>query len=155
MTATASLFREFRRCLGAEGVLSSPSELVVYECDGFTIEKSRPDAVVFPRSTEEVAEVVRLCNRHGISVVPRGAGTSLSGGCLPVGGGVVVMLTRMKRVVTVDLRNRLAVVEAGVPNLQLSRMLAGSGYHFAPIRPAKGHRRWAETSPPTPAARIR
>jgi glycolate oxidase len=138
MTATASLLREFRRCLGAEGVLSSPSELVVYECDGFTIEKSRPDAVVFPRSTEEVAEVVRLCNRHGISVVPRGAGTSLSGGCLPVGGGVVVMLTRMKRVVTIDLRNRLAVVEAGVPNLQLSRMLAGSGYHFAPDPSSQG-----------------
>ncbi|MCR4411640.1 MAG: FAD-binding protein [Thermoguttaceae bacterium] len=131
-TATIPLLRELRRRLGAENVLGAPSELVVYECDGFTIEKNRPDAVVFPRSTEQVSEVVKLCARYGASIVPRGAGTSLAGGCLPVGGGVVVMLTRMKRILTIDLRNRMAVVEAGVPNLELSRALAGSGFHFAP-----------------------
>jgi glycolate oxidase len=140
MTATvsASLVRELRRSLGAESVLSAPSELVVYECDGYTIEKNRPEAVVFPRSTAEVAEVVGLLNRHGVSVVPRGAGTSLAGGCLPIGGGVVVMLTRMSRIQRIDLRNRFAVVEAGVPNLQLSRALAGTGYHFAPDPSSQG-----------------
>jgi len=140
MTATRlhSLLHELRRCLGAPNVLSAPSELVVYECDGFTIEKNRPDAVVFPRSTEDVSEVVKLCNRYGRPIVPRGAGTSLAGGCLPVGGGVVVMLTRMKQVLQIDLRNRLAVVQAGVPNLQLTRMLAGTGYHFAPDPSSQG-----------------
>jgi len=119
-------------------VLSSPSDLVVYECDAYTIEKARPDAVVFPHSTQQVAEVVRLCNRHDVPVVPRGAGTSLAGGCLPVGGGVVVMLTRMKRILQIDLRNRLAAVEAGVLNLQLTRALAGTGYHFAPDPSSQG-----------------
>jgi glycolate oxidase len=140
MTATvsAALVRELRRCLGADNVLSAPSELVVYECDGYTIEKNRPEAVVFPRSTRQVAEVVRLLNRHGVSIVPRGAGTSLAGGCLPIGGGVVVMLTRMNRIERIELRNRLAVVEAGVPNLQLSRALAGTGYHFAPDPSSQG-----------------
>ena len=119
-------------------MLSSPSDLVVYECDAYTIEKARPDAVVFPHSTQQVAEVVRLCNRHDVPVVPRGAGTSLAGGCLPVGGGVVVMLTRMKRILQIDLRNRLAAVEAGVLNLQLTRALAGTGYHFAPDPSSQG-----------------
>jgi glycolate oxidase len=130
--ATASLVRELRRRLGADNVLSAPSELVAYDCDGYTIERNRPDAVVFPRSTREVADVVGLCSRYDVPLVPRGAGTSLAGGCLPLGGGVVVMLTRMKRILHVDLRNRMAVAEAGVPNVQLSRALAGTGYHFAP-----------------------
>jgi glycolate oxidase len=85
-----------------------------------------------------VSQIVRLCNRDGVPIVPRGAGTSLAGGCLPIGGGVVVMLTRLNQVVEIDLRNRLAVVEAGVLNLQLSRALAGSGYHFAPDPSSQG-----------------
>lgn len=137
-TAVSSLIQSLRRKLGRENVLSVRSELVVYECDGYTIEKNQPDAVVFPRSTEEVATVVKLCNEYDVPIVPRGAGTSLAGGCVPVGGGVVVMLTRMRRILQVDLRNRLAVVEAGVLNLQLSRALAGTGYHFAPDPSSQG-----------------
>ena len=134
MTPTPStpLIAELRAALGPENVLWAASDLVVYECDGFTIEKNRPEAVVFPRSTREVATVLEIANRHGVPVVPRGAGTSLAGGCLPVGGGLVLMLTRMKRILEIDLRNRMAVVEAGVPNVQLSRALAGTGCHFAP-----------------------
>ncbi len=126
------LVRAFRRRLPADAVLWSKSELIAYECDGYTIEKSLPEAVVFPTSARQVAEVVRICNRLDVPMVPRGAGTSLAGGCLPVGGGVVVMLTRMKRVLEINIRDRLAVVEAGVANLQLARALAGSGYHYAP-----------------------
>jgi len=137
-TVSSSLISKLRTRLGADGVLSSPSDLVVYECDGFTIEKNRPEAVVFPRSTQEVAAVVRLCHRHGVSMVPRGAGTSLAGGCLPVGGGVVVMLTRMKRIVEINLRDRYAVLEAGVPNIELGRALAGTGYRFAPDPSSQG-----------------
>ena len=126
------LLKKLRRAVGAENVLSAPSDLAVYDCDGFTIEKETPHAVVFPRSTEDVSQVVQLCQLHNAPVVSRGAGTSLAGGCLPLGGGVVLALTRMKRILEIDLRNRMAVVEAGVPNIQLARALAGSGYHYAP-----------------------
>ncbi|MHC4401602.1 MAG: FAD-binding oxidoreductase [Planctomycetota bacterium] len=136
--ALASLVKAFRKRLGEENVLWSRSDLIVYECDGFTIEKNRPDVVVFPRSTEQVVEVVELANEHDAPIVPRGAGTSLAGGCLPVGGGVVVMLTRMKRVLEINLRDRFALVEAGVPNIQLTRALAGSGYHYAPDPSSQG-----------------
>lgn len=132
LTVSTPLVAELRSELGSENVLWAASDLIVYECDGFTIEKNRPDAVVFPHTTKEVAAVVRIAHRHGVPIVPRGAGTSLAGGCLPVGGGVVLMLTRMKRILQVDLRNRVAVLEAGVPNVGLSRALAGTGYHFAP-----------------------
>ncbi len=168
-----SLVSDLRKALGRENVLSAPSELAVYDCDAFTIERGRPEAVVFPRSTEQVAETVRLCGRHGTAVVPRGAGTSLAGGCLPLGisragaskwtggadipvcqagnraadrnvcptdyhGAVVVMLTRMNRILEIDLRNCMAVVEAGVANLRLTTALAGSGYHFAPDPSSQG-----------------
>ena len=76
----APLIRALRSLLGTENVLSARSDLVVYECDGFTIEKNQPEVVVFPRSTRQVAEVVKLANEHRVPVVPRGAGTSLAGG---------------------------------------------------------------------------
>lgn len=128
----APLAKALRLRLGSENVLSAKSDLAVYDCDAFTIEKCRPDVVVFPRSTRHVAEVVKLCNEYDVPVVPRGAGTSLAGGCLPVGGGVVVMLTRMRKIVQVNLRDRFAVLEPGLPNLQLTRALSGTGYHYSP-----------------------
>jgi glycolate oxidase len=75
---------KLRRVVGVDGVLSTHSDLMVYECDGFVIEKNCPDVVVFPRTTQHVAEVVKLANAAGVPIVPRGAGTSLAGGCLPV-----------------------------------------------------------------------
>jgi glycolate oxidase len=129
------LISDLQKALGRENVISSPSELVVYDCDAFTIERQRPEAVVFPRSAQDVAEAVKLCGRHGVSVVARGAGTSLAGGCLPLaqsGGAVVVMLTRMNKILEIDLRNRMAVVEAGVANIRLGQALLGTGYHYAP-----------------------
>ncbi len=124
--------------MGRENVLSAASELSVYDCDAVTIERRRPDAVVFPRSAQHVADVMRLAGRHGAAVVARGAGTSLAGGCLPIGGAVVVMLTRMNKVLEIDLRNRMAVVEAGVPNLRLTQALAGTGFHYAPDPSSQG-----------------
>ena len=132
------LVSELRAALGRDNVLSAPSELAVYDCDAFTIERHRPDAVVLPRTTQQVADAVKLCQRYGVAVVARGAGTSLAGGCLPLGGGVVLMLTRMNKVDEIDLRNRMAVVEAGVPNLRLTQALAGTGYHFAPDPSSQG-----------------
>ncbi|MHB8897618.1 MAG: FAD-binding oxidoreductase [Thermoguttaceae bacterium] len=126
------LIRDLCRCLGPSGVLSDAADLRVYDCDGLTIEKRLPEAVVFPTTTDEVAEVVRIARHHDVPLVARGAGTSLAGGCLPIGGGVVVMLTRMKRIVEINVRDRMALVEAGVLNLQLAGALAGTGLHFAP-----------------------
>jgi glycolate oxidase len=118
--------------------LSSPSDLVVYECDGFTIAKNKPDVVVFPTSTEEVVAIVKACGEMGVPFLPRGAGTSLAGGCLPVGGGVMIALTRMKRILEVNYRDRYAVVEPGVVNLWLTNHLKGQGYHYAPDPSSQG-----------------
>ncbi len=127
-----NLIDRLRAAVGRDALLASPSDLLVYECDGYTIEKNRPDVVVFPTSTEQVVEVVKACNEAGVPFLPRGAGTSLAGGCLPVGGGVMITLTRMKRILEVSTRDRYAVVEAGVVNEWLSNRLRPDGYHYAP-----------------------
>ena len=97
-----------------------------------------PDVVVFPTSTEQVVRVVQLCNEMDVPFLPRGAGTSLAGGCLPVGGGVMLALTRMKRILEVSTRDRYALVEAGVVNLWLSNHLKPLGYHYAPDPSSQG-----------------
>ncbi|RUL89692.1 FAD-binding oxidoreductase [Tautonia sociabilis] len=127
-----SLRAELARAVGPENLLHHRDELVVYECDGYVIEKNVPDVVVFPTSTEQVVAVVRLCNTYDVPFVPRGAGTSLAGGTLAVGGGVMICLTRMKRILEINTRDRYAVVEPGVVNVWLTRALAGSGFHYAP-----------------------
>jgi glycolate oxidase len=132
------LVAQLRRVVGVDGVLSSHSDLVVYECDGFVVEKNSPDVVVFPRTTQHVAEIVTLANAAGVSVVPRGAGTSLAGGCLPVGGGVMIVLTRMKAIIEINLRDRYAVVEPGVVNVWLTNALKGTGFHYAPDPSSQG-----------------
>src|SRR5688500_17631552 len=141
MTATVSLpplIDRLRRAVGAENVLTARSDLIVYECDGFTIEKNSPDVVVFPRTTADVAKVVKICNEMGVPFLPRGAGTSLAGGCLPIGGGVMIVLTRMNRILEINLRDRYAIVEPGVVNLWLTNALKGTGYHYAPDPSSQG-----------------
>jgi glycolate oxidase len=137
-TIPSSLTDRLRSLVGPGALLTSPGELLVYECDGFTIEKNKPDVVVFPTSTEQVVRVVQICNELNVPFLPRGAGTSLSGGCLPYGGGVVISLSRMKRILEVDTRNRYAVVEPGVVNLWLTNHLKPHGYHFAPDPSSQG-----------------
>src|SRR3569623_142728 len=132
------LLGRLRTIVGEEGLLYRPEELLVYECDGYTIEKKVPDVVVFPTSTEQVVAVVKLCNELDIPFVPRGAGTSLAGGCLPIGGGVMITLTRMKRIVEINLRDRYAIVEPGLVNLHLTQALKGTGYHYAPDPSSQG-----------------
>src|SRR5262245_34746473 len=138
-TATHStLIERMRAIVGADAVLTAPSEMLVYECDGYTVEKSRPEVVVLPNSTEQVAAVVRACNELDVPFLPRGAGTSLAGGCLAVGGGVVISLMRMKRILEVNYRDRYAVVQPGVVNLWLTNHLRPHGYHFAPDPSSQG-----------------
>src|SRR5918996_2967825 len=136
--AEPMLVDRLRRAVGLDNVLAARSDLIVYECDGFTIEKNSPDVVVFPRSTEDVAEIVKICNAAGVPFLPRGAGTSLAGGCLPIGGGVMIVLTRMKQILEINLRDRYAVVEPGVVNVWLTNALKGTGYHYAPDPSSQG-----------------
>ena len=126
------LRRELETIVGAGGVLSDPEELLVYESDGLTLFRALADFVVFPTSAEQVAAVVRLANRESIPFVARGAGTGLSGGCLPAEGGLVISLMRMNRVLEVDYDNQIAVVEPGLVNLHLSWAVGPRGFYYAP-----------------------
>src|SRR3989441_6038531 len=128
----AGLRRELEGLLGKGAVLSDPEELLVYESDGLTLFQALADFVVFPTSVEQVSAVVRLANREGLPFVARGAGTGLSGGCLPAEGGLVISLMRMNRVLEVDYENQIAVVEPGLVNLHLSWAVGPRGYYYAP-----------------------
>jgi glycolate oxidase len=138
-TATSSpLLDRLRAIVGPEGMLTARCDLLVYECDGFTIEKNQPEVVVFPTSTEQIVQIVKLCNELHLPFLARGAGTSLAGGCVPVGGGVMIALARMKRILEVNYRDRYAIVEPGVVNLWLTNHIKSSGFHFAPDPSSQG-----------------
>jgi glycolate oxidase len=106
MSLSDTLRMELERIVGAEAVLTDPIQLLAYDCDAYTIEKALPTAVVLPQTTEQVAAIVRLANRAGLPIVPRGAGTGLSGGALAARGGIVLAFSRMHRILWVDTRNR-------------------------------------------------
>jgi glycolate oxidase len=129
---TPDFLASIRRVVGAEGLLSEPERLRTYESDGLTNYQVMPSVVVLPRSTTQVQSVVRLCHQHGIPFVARGHGTGLSGGALPVEGGVVISLARMNRILSVDYANARIVVEPGVINLHVTQHVAGRGYYYAP-----------------------
>ena len=126
------LTRRLAKIVGKDAVLADERELVVYECDAYTLQRNSPTAVVLPRSTEEVAAVVRLCAEMDVPIIPRGAGTSLSGAVLAVDGGVMIALTRMNRVLNIDPRNRRALVEAGCVNAWITRDASAHGLFYAP-----------------------
>jgi glycolate oxidase len=121
-----------RAVAGDDGVIARPAELLVYECDGYTLEKSAPEVVVLPRSTEQVVAIVKLLDRERIAFVPRGAGTGLSAGCLPVRAPVMIGTSRMNRILEVDVVNRRALVEAGVVNLWVTSAVTPHGLYYAP-----------------------
>ncbi|HYN85699.1 MAG TPA: FAD-linked oxidase C-terminal domain-containing protein [Pyrinomonadaceae bacterium] len=127
-----TLVENLRAALGRGRVADDRDELLVYECDALTHYRATPRAVVFPETTEEVAEAMRLLARARVPLVPRGAGTGLSGGALAVNSGVVIELARMRRVLKVDAANRTARVQAGVVNAEVSRAAAPFGLHYAP-----------------------
>lgn len=131
LRSRAALLRELREVLGAEHVLSEPGDLLAYEYDASNF-TAVPDLAVLPGSAAEVAQVLRIAARHGAPVIPRGAGTGVAGGALPIVGGVVVVMTRMNRILEIDLPNRVAVVEPGVTNIEITRAVAADGYFYAP-----------------------
>jgi glycolate oxidase subunit GlcD len=131
------LIDQLRVIVGKDGVAAEESELVVYECDAIAMHKARPLAVVFPRTTEEVSQVVKLLYDNRIPFGPRGAGTGLSSGALAIGceerqRSVIIEMARMNRILEIDYPNRRAVVQPGVINIKLSQMVAARGYHYAP-----------------------
>ncbi len=138
-TTTLSEFQtRLQEIFPSEDILASEDELIVYECDGYVVEKRVPDVVVFPTTTEQVISTVKLCNEFDLPFVPRGAGTSLAGGTLPVGGGVMICLTRMRQILEINERDRYAIVEPGLVNVHLTQRLSGSGLHYAPDPSSQG-----------------
>jgi glycolate oxidase len=126
------LAAELRDIVGLEAMIWRRNELKVYDCDGWTVEKSMPDLLVMPRTTAEVSAVLKALDRRGVAFVPRGAGTGLSGGSLPLGAPVMICTSRMNRIVEIDYDNRRVEVESGVVNLHVSNAVKAAGYFYAP-----------------------
>jgi glycolate oxidase len=126
----------FREILDPRDVVDEPADLMTYECDGFPIAKGLPSVVVFPRNTEQVAACVRLAVECDLPIIPRGSGTGLTGGCVAFGKGVIICTSCMTQIIEVDLVDRVACVQAGVRNTQLTdhvnQMPGGEGLHFSP-----------------------
>ncbi|MGA3194850.1 MAG: FAD-linked oxidase C-terminal domain-containing protein [Terriglobales bacterium] len=128
----ARILNEFRAIVGPSGLITEREQLSTYECDGLTMFRVMPQAVLLPISTEQVQAIVRVCHRGKIPFVARGSGTGLSGGALPVANGIVISLARMNRILEVDLPNQRVVVEPGVMNLNVTARVASEGYFYAP-----------------------
>lgn len=117
--------------VGKRAVLHRDQDLLLYEYDG-SIDKGRPECVVFPRRTEDVVEIVRIAADYDLPIVGRGAGTGLSGGVIPTRGGIMIGFARMNKILDVDIENECAVVQPGVVNLDITRAVQGHGYYYAP-----------------------
>ena len=126
------VIREFEAILGKNGVVRKREELLVYECDGLTSYRNRPSIVVLPRTTEDVAAVVKVCAEHDVPFVARGSGTGLSGGALPTDGCVLIVTALMKRILDIDLANQRVVVQPGVINNWVTQAVSGAGFYYAP-----------------------
>jgi glycolate oxidase len=126
------VIREFAAIVGETGVVQRKEELLVYECDGLTSYRQRPAVVVLPRTTEQVAAVVTVCDRHNIPFIARGAGTGLSGGALPVENCVLIVTALMKQILEIDLENQRVVVQPGIINNWVTQAVSGSGFYYAP-----------------------
>ena len=132
MARREAILADLARLVEPDALISEPHCLRAYETDGLAVYRQPPLAVVLPATTEEVAAVLRYCHDGGIRVVPRGAGTSLSGGALPLADAVVIGLMRMNRILAIDYADRVATVQAGVTNLGITGAVSGQGFFYAP-----------------------
>jgi glycolate oxidase len=126
------IVRALRAIVSRDGVIAGEQEMRPYETDGLTAYRQMPMVVVLPETTSEVAKILRYCHRHGVKVVPRGAGTSLSGGALPLADGVLLGMAKFNRVLEVDVDNRVVVAEPGVTNLGITQAVEHLGFYYAP-----------------------
>src|SRR5215831_19113936 len=132
MPLSPAFLAELQRIVGADGLVQTVEGRLVYECDMHTFYKGAPDAVALPTRAEEVVEIVSLCRRERVPIVPRGSGTGLIGGAMAPAGGVMIGTNRMDTILEIDLPNRCATVQPGLINLSLTRAVASRGYFFAP-----------------------
>ena len=126
------IIKQFEAAVGKNGVVQRREELLTYECDGLTSYRQRPALVVLPRTTEQVAAAVKICNDNQIPWVARGAGTGLSGGALPIENCVLIVTALMKQIIDVDVLNQRIVVEPGVINNWVTQAVSGAGFYYAP-----------------------
>lgn len=124
--------RALMEIVGPGSVLYKQADLTSYECDGYTMQKGMAKAVVFPRTTEQVSEIVKFLHKQRLPFIARGAGTGLSGGAIPLGGEVIISLVQMKKLLYVDFENRQAVVQPGFINLKLTNAISDRDYYYAP-----------------------
>ncbi len=124
--------QQFESIVGAKRVVRTREDLIAYECDGLTSYRQQPEIVVLPKTTEEVSEIVKICDRNSISFVARGSGTGLSGGALPVENSVLIVTALMKKIIEVDLENQRVVVQPGVINNWVTQAVTGAGFYYAP-----------------------
>jgi glycolate oxidase len=126
-----TLIRELREIVGEQYVLIEKEDVIVYEQDG-SILQAMPEIVVLPGNVEQVSAVVRAARKANVPIVPRGSGTGLAGGAVPAEGGIVLSLARLNRIVEIDLKNRVVIVEPGVINLDVTKKIAKDGFFYAP-----------------------
>jgi len=127
-----AIVKEFEGAIGKRGVVQRKEELLTYECDGLTSYRQRPKVVLLPRSTAEVAAVVKICDRYQLPWVARGAGTGLSGGALPVEDSVLICTAMMRQILNIDLENQQVVVQPAVINNWVTQAVIGAGFYYAP-----------------------
>ncbi|MGI8501229.1 MAG: glycolate oxidase subunit GlcD [Hassallia sp.] len=126
------IIKQFEAVLGKNGVVQRREELITYECDGLTSYRQRPGMVVLPRTTEQVAEIVKICDRNSIPFIARGSGTGLSGGALPIEDCVLIVTSLMRQILSVDLDNQRVIVQPGVINNWVTQTVCGAGFYYAP-----------------------
>jgi len=128
----AEILEKLRRVVGKDAVVADETELLVYECDALAIFKNKPDVVVFPTTTEQVSGVVKVACEYGMPFLPRGSGTGLSGGAMAAEGGMIIEMQKMNRILSIDQENRIAVVQPGVVNLNITAATTPYGLYYAP-----------------------
>ncbi|WP_414544373.1 glycolate oxidase subunit GlcD [Nostoc sp. CCY0012] len=126
------IIKAFEAVVGKNGVVQRREELITYECDGLTSYRQRPAVVVLPRTTEQIAAVVKICNKYAVTFIARGSGTGLSGGALPSVDSVLIVTSLMRQILSVDLDNQRIVVQPGVINSWVTQTVSGAGFYYAP-----------------------
>ena len=126
------IIKQFEAIVGKKGVVQRREELITYECDGLASYRHRPEVVVLPRTTEQVAEIIKVCDRNSIAFIARGAGTGLSGGALPTENCVLIVTALMRQIIDIDLENQRVTVQPGVINNWVTQAVSGAGFYYAP-----------------------
>jgi glycolate oxidase len=126
------IIKEFETALGTKNVIQRKEELITYECDGLASYRERPALAVLPRTTEQVAAAVKICNKYNVPFIARGSGTGLSGGALPVENCVLIVTSMMRQILNIDLENQQVIVQPGVINSWVTQTVSGAGFYYAP-----------------------